>query len=154
MAVACCSQTRRLLSNTHALYQYCPIPRIMYPELEHELFCNIYYLRHLCDTAKFPDWPVQKPVRARPPNAGRASRAGRSRWGGGLGLRLRATQIELLKDILDEWKREVEKKAPPMSADDAYSVLGITRGRSARSVSLERYRRPRPLTDIPAKPLC
>ena len=54
---------RRLLSNTHALYQYCPVPRIMYPELEHELFCNIYYLRHLCDTAKFPNWDIKKPVR-------------------------------------------------------------------------------------------
>jgi hypothetical protein len=53
---------RRLLSNTHALYQYCPIPRIMFPELETELFCNIYYLRHLCDTARFPDWPIKDPV--------------------------------------------------------------------------------------------
>ena len=52
-----------LLSNTHALYQYCPMPKIMFPELEHELFCNIYYLRHLCDTAKFPTWPVKNPVR-------------------------------------------------------------------------------------------
>lgn len=52
----------RLRSNTRALYQYCPIPAIQYPQLENELFCNIYYLRHLCDTAKFPNWPIQDPV--------------------------------------------------------------------------------------------
>ena len=52
----------RLHSNTRALYQYCPIPVINYPQLESELFCNIYYLRHLCDTTKFPDWPIKEPV--------------------------------------------------------------------------------------------
>lgn len=55
--------TPRLRSNTRALYQYCPIPMIQYPQLENELFCNIYYLRHLCDTQKFPDWPILEPVR-------------------------------------------------------------------------------------------
>lgn len=54
--------TPRLRSNTRALYQYCPIPVIQYPQLENELFCNIYYLRHLCDTQKFPDWPILDPV--------------------------------------------------------------------------------------------
>ena len=34
----------------------------MYPQLEDELFCNIYYLRHLCDTTRFPDWPVKDQV--------------------------------------------------------------------------------------------
>lgn len=43
--------------------QYCPIPVISYPQLENELFCNIFYLRHLCDTEKFPDWPIREPVR-------------------------------------------------------------------------------------------
>ncbi len=52
----------RLQSNTRALYQYCPIPIINYPQLENELFCNIYYLRHLCDTVKFPEWPIKDPV--------------------------------------------------------------------------------------------
>ncbi len=52
----------RLRSNTRALYQYCPIPVISYPQLDSELFCNIYYLRHLCDTTKFPDWPIKEPV--------------------------------------------------------------------------------------------
>lgn len=52
----------RLQSNTRALYQYCPIPIVNYPQLENELFCNIYYLKHLCDTTRFPDWPVRDPV--------------------------------------------------------------------------------------------
>jgi DnaJ family protein C protein 13 len=53
----------RLQSNTRALYQYCPIPIVNFPQLENELFCNIYYLKHLCDTQKFPDWPIKDPVR-------------------------------------------------------------------------------------------
>ena len=55
--------TPRLQSNTRALYQYCPIPVVVFPQLENELFCNIYYLRHLCDTTRFPDWPIKDPVR-------------------------------------------------------------------------------------------
>ncbi|XP_052814797.1 dnaJ homolog subfamily C member 13-like isoform X2 [Mya arenaria] len=89
--------TPRLMSNTRSLYQYCPIPVINYPQLEHELFCNIYYLKHLCDTRKFPDWPIKDPVR-------------------------------LLKDILEAWKKEVEKKAPTMSLDEAYQTLGLDKG--------------------------
>jgi len=54
--------TPRLQSNTRALYQYCPMPVIVFPQLENELFCNIYYLRHLCDTSRFPDWPIKDPV--------------------------------------------------------------------------------------------
>ena len=68
----------RLRSNTRALYQYCAIPVVRYPQLDEELFCNIFYLRHLCDTSRFPDWPVSEPVK-------------------------------LLKDVLDAWKKEVEK---------------------------------------------
>ena len=52
----------RLQSNTRALYQYCPIPIIAYPQLEHELFCDIYYLRHLCDEKRFANWNVKEPV--------------------------------------------------------------------------------------------
>lgn len=52
----------RLQSNTRALYQYCPIPIISFPALENELFCSIYYLRHLCDITRFPDWPIKDPV--------------------------------------------------------------------------------------------
>ena len=84
--------TPRLRSNTRALYQYCPIPTIQYPQLEGELFCNIFYLKNLCDTTRFPNWPIRQPV-------------------------------QLLKDILQAWKDEVEKKPPTMSADDAFFVL-------------------------------
>ncbi|GFN83676.1 Dnaj homolog subfamily c member 13-like, partial [Plakobranchus ocellatus] len=87
----------RLQSNTRALFQYCPIPSINYPQLDNELFCNIYYLKHLCDTQRFPDWPIKDPIR-------------------------------LLKDILDAWKREVEKKPPSMSLEEAYDVLNLTKG--------------------------
>ncbi|KAK7077105.1 DnaJ subfamily C member 13 [Halocaridina rubra] len=54
--------TPRLMSNTRALYHYCPIPHITYPQLDHELFCDIYYLKHLCDMDRFPDWPIKDPV--------------------------------------------------------------------------------------------
>ncbi|KAK3742179.1 hypothetical protein QZH41_012074 [Actinostola sp. cb2023] len=89
----------RLCSNTRALYQYCPIPVISYPQLEDELFCNIYYLRHLCNTEKFPDWPIKDPIR-------------------------------LLKDILEAWKKEVEKKPPNLSLDEAYETLRLKKDAS------------------------
>lgn len=57
----------RLQSNTRALYQYCPIPVVSFPQLDNELFCNIYYLRHLCDTIRFPNWPIRDAVRASHP---------------------------------------------------------------------------------------
>lgn len=43
----------RLRSNTRAPYHHCMIPAIRYPQLENELFCNIFYLRHLCDTIRY-----------------------------------------------------------------------------------------------------
>lgn len=54
--------TPRLKSNPRALYQHCAIPAVAYPQLDAELFCHAYYLRHLCDTARFPDWPVKDPI--------------------------------------------------------------------------------------------
>ena len=36
-------------------------------------------------------------------------------------------QVRLLKDILDAWKKEVEKKPPTMSIEDAYNVLNLTK---------------------------
>eukprot|EP00051_Salpingoeca_urceolata_P002050 m.46532 g.46532 ORF g.46532 m.46532 type:complete len:2282 (+) comp11866_c0_seq1:73-6918(+) len=87
--------TPRLQSNTRALYEYVPIPVVHYPELENELFCNIYYLRHLCDEARFADWPIKN-------------------------------HVELLKDIFDAWKVEVEKKPATMSSDEAYETLGLS----------------------------
>ncbi|XP_043463949.1 dnaJ homolog subfamily C member 13 [Leptopilina heterotoma] len=88
----------RLRSHTMARYQYIAIPAIRYPQLEKELFCQIFYLRHLCDTVKFPQWPISKPVM-------------------------------LLKDVLDTWKKEVEKKPPIMTIDEAYKVLGLQNGK-------------------------
>ncbi|XP_077365120.1 dnaJ homolog subfamily C member 13 isoform X1 [Festucalex cinctus] len=94
----------RLQSNTRALYQYCPIPVISFPQLDNELFCNIYYLRHLCDTVHFPDWPIRDAVK-------------------------------LLKDTLEAWKKEVEKKPPSMSIDDAYEVLNLPKGQGMHEES-------------------
>uniref|UniRef100_A0AAY5EIG4 J domain-containing protein n=1 Tax=Electrophorus electricus TaxID=8005 RepID=A0AAY5EIG4_ELEEL len=96
--------TPRLQSNTRALYQYCPIPVVSFPQLDSELFCNIYYLRHLCDSNRFPDWPIRDPVK-------------------------------LLKDTLEAWKREVEKKPPSMSVDDAYEVLNLPTGQGQHEES-------------------
>eukprot|EP01147_Barroeca_monosierra_P008081 gene8081-757_t len=86
--------TPRLKSNSRAIYQYCPLPKVSYPELENELFCNIYYLRHLCDEQRFGDWPIKN-------------------------------HIELLRDILDAWKQENEKKPQTMSVEEAYATLGL-----------------------------
>lgn len=55
--------TPRLLENAKAVYQYCAIPHIVYPQLTNELFCDIYYLKHLCDTDRFPNWEIKEPVR-------------------------------------------------------------------------------------------
>lgn len=55
--------TPKLKGHTMARYPYLAIPVISYPQLENELFCHIFYLRHLCDTAKFPNWPIPDPVR-------------------------------------------------------------------------------------------
>uniref|UniRef100_A0A158R602 J domain-containing protein n=1 Tax=Syphacia muris TaxID=451379 RepID=A0A158R602_9BILA len=54
--------SRRLPYNVKVLYRYCPIPLVEYPELTGELFCHVYYLRHLCDKLKFPNWPIREPV--------------------------------------------------------------------------------------------
>lgn len=37
-------------------------------------------------------------------------------------------QVKLLKDTLEAWKREVEKKPPSMSVDDAFEVLNLPKG--------------------------
>lgn len=54
--------TIRLKSNNRATYDYCPIAPISYEPLEDELFVDIYYLRNLCNTIKFPKWPIKDPV--------------------------------------------------------------------------------------------
>ena len=50
--------------------------------------------------------------------------------------------MKLLKDVLEEWKREVEKKPPEMSVDQAYDTLGLKTGvggsvRSVHSVMVD-----------------
>lgn len=37
-------------------------------------------------------------------------------------------QVRLLRDTLEAWKKEVEKKPPSMSVDDAYDVLNLPKG--------------------------
>lgn len=85
----------RLRSHTMARYQYIAIPAVRYPQLEKELFCNIFYLKHLCDSIRFPDWPIPDPVK-------------------------------LLKDVLDAWLKEIQKKPPAMTVQEAYHTLGLT----------------------------
>ncbi len=48
----------RLEENIMAVYEYCPIPAIVYQDLEEELWCHNYYLAALCDEVKFPNWDV------------------------------------------------------------------------------------------------
>lgn len=55
--------TTCLLNNIHAVYQYCPIEKIEYPLLKNEIFCHEYYLRHLCDITRFPQWKIREPAR-------------------------------------------------------------------------------------------
>lgn len=84
----------RLRSNTRAIYQYCPMPAVSYPQLTNELFCNIYYLKNLCDIQRFSNWPIRDPV-------------------------------QLLRDILDAWKEEVERQPNTMSSSNALAALEL-----------------------------
>lgn len=54
--------TPRLRAHTAARYPYLAVPAVCYPQLASELFCSMFYLRHLCDTVRFPDWPIPDPV--------------------------------------------------------------------------------------------
>ncbi|EFA79862.1 DnaJ like protein [Heterostelium album PN500] len=56
------SLPQRLHSNTTTIYEYVPIPKIVYEELEGELFCHSFYLSRLCDTKRFPNWPIKQPL--------------------------------------------------------------------------------------------
>jgi len=33
-----------------------------------------------------------------------------------------------MKDVLEEWKKEVDKKPPEMSVEQAYEILGLPTG--------------------------
>lgn len=35
------------------------------------------------------------------------------------------SQVKLLKDVLDAWRKEVEKKPPAMTVEEAYASLGL-----------------------------
>ena len=37
-------------------------------------------------------------------------------------------QVKVLKDVLLEWKKEVDKKPPEMSVSEAYETLGLEAG--------------------------
>ncbi|XP_049876765.1 dnaJ homolog subfamily C member 13 [Pectinophora gossypiella] len=102
--------TPRLRAHIAARYPYLAIPCVQYTQLERELFCNMFYLRHLCDTQKFPDWPIPDPVR-------------------------------LLKDVLEAWRREVEKKPPSMTASEAYAALGLAGGQHDEAAVRKAYYR-------------
>ena len=52
----------QLQDHCGARYDYCPLPRVQYPELKSELFCHRYYLRNLNDEARFASWPIDEPV--------------------------------------------------------------------------------------------
>jgi DnaJ family protein C protein 13 len=49
---------RRLAECCSSVYDYTPCPPVGYPELTQEMFCHRYYLRHLCDDVKFPNWKL------------------------------------------------------------------------------------------------
>ena len=49
---------RRLPQHNTAAYDYVTCPPLVYPELKDEMWCHRYYLRNLCDTDRFPDWPI------------------------------------------------------------------------------------------------
>lgn len=47
---------------TLSQYDYIPIPKVKYPDLDKELYCEEYYLKNLCDEIKFPNWPIRDPL--------------------------------------------------------------------------------------------
>ena len=53
---------QRLADNTHCKYEYCPMPAVVYEELEEELWCDQYYLANLCEP-QFEDWAVRDPIK-------------------------------------------------------------------------------------------
>lgn len=42
-------------------YQFEPCPPVEYEQLNAELYCHSYFLRNLCDSTRFLDWPVPDP---------------------------------------------------------------------------------------------
>lgn len=54
------SFSAKLRQYTLAKYDYCPIAKIHFADLDKEIFVHEYYLRNLCDEQRFPDWPIGK----------------------------------------------------------------------------------------------
>jgi hypothetical protein len=52
----------RLRQNTMTEYEYIPMPGVSYKQLRGEIFCHNFYLRNLCDEAKFPNVQIAEPV--------------------------------------------------------------------------------------------
>ena len=53
---------RRLAQHCAAAYDFTPCPPVGYPEVEGEVWCHRYYLRHLADEGRFPAWPLVEHV--------------------------------------------------------------------------------------------
>ena len=49
---------QKLVQNSHAVYEHVDCPPVGYPEITNEMFCHRYYLRNLCNTDRFHDWPI------------------------------------------------------------------------------------------------
>ena len=94
----------RLAANPSTLYDYCPIPRVIYEELEAELWCHNFYLANLTDTARFPEWDIVDPV----------------------GL-LRS----VLDHWRAEMEKTGEEA---LNTDEAYGILGIATGSDAKEI--------------------
>ncbi|RTG84143.1 DnaJ subfamily C member 13 [Schistosoma bovis] len=137
----------RLHSNIRAIYRFIGMPIIIYPQLENELFCHNYYLRHLCDLQRFPDWPIRDPVallrdilktwrdelQKKPVNMSYEEALSE------LGLdpallnsfselslcKHTFPYVALLRDILKTWRDELQKKPVNMSYEEALSELGL-----------------------------
>eukprot|EP01029_Cantina_marsupialis_P011436 TRINITY_DN254_c0_g1_i11.p1 TRINITY_DN254_c0_g1~~TRINITY_DN254_c0_g1_i11.p1 ORF type:complete len:2390 (-),score=794.21 TRINITY_DN254_c0_g1_i11:807-7976(-) len=43
-------------------YDFCPLPPVVYIDLENEMWCHNFYLANLCDEKAFPDWPIRDPI--------------------------------------------------------------------------------------------
>jgi hypothetical protein len=52
----------RLRQYNLSRYEYCPIPKIHFPDLDRELYVHEYYLRNLCDEVRFQNWPIAEPL--------------------------------------------------------------------------------------------
>ena len=90
---------QRLKHNPTLLYDYLPIPAVQHEALLRELWCHNYYLRNLCDAARFPDWTIGQPVE------------------------LLKAVMEAWRE-----EREKQKNADPENTDaQAYETLGVAK---------------------------